>query len=66
MTDQIPDAWKAIAKIYTQKLCVSECEWLTAATDPYGTGDNQLVVHECTVPTPRQCPAFKKYCEEHS
>ena len=49
-----------------KELCVDECEWCQATPDPYNTGDHGYVQSECTVPTPRQCPAFEDYVKEHS
>ena len=62
---ELPDAWKVITKIYSQELCPSDCEWLTAETDPYNTGDNNLVVSECTVPVPLRRTVFEKYLREN-
>ena len=62
----LPPAWLAITKIFTQELCAKECEWSQPTSDPFNTGDTDKVVTECTVPTPRQCPSFDKYVKENS
>ena len=65
ITPEIPPAWQAVAKIFTQALCVKECEWCQSVRDPYNTGDKTYVQTECVVPTPRHCPSFDKYIKEH-
>ena len=64
--EPIPEAWQAVAKIFTQELCVDECEWCQSTPDPYNTGDYGYVQSECIVPTPRQCPRFESYVKENS
>ena len=66
MTNDIQPAWQAVAKIFTQELCVDNCEWLDLTRDPFNTGDTENIAGECTVPTPRQCPRFESYVKETS
>lgn len=59
VNEPLPPAWVAITEIFTQERCVDECPHLLETADMHGTGDSPTS-YECTVPTPRQCPIFKK------